>query len=43
MESWQDQLRHHVNTLEKLSAYITVTDQERRTITEMSTRWGTTR
>ena len=42
MELWQEQMRNHVNTLDKLKTYINVTDREERAITEMPTRWGTT-
>ncbi len=39
---WQEQLGSEVNTLEALSEYVNVTEAERRAITELDTRWGTT-
>jgi lysine 2,3-aminomutase len=35
-------MNNHVNTLEKLEEYITVSDEERMGITTLDTRWGTT-
>ena len=42
MELWQEQMKNHVNTLERLKNYINVTEHEERAVKEMSTRWGTT-
>ncbi len=42
MEEWQEQLRNHVNTLEKLEQFINVTPEEREAIETTKTRWGTT-
>ena len=42
MEKWQEQMQGFVNTLERLEQFIDVTDEERRAIVEMPTRWGTT-
>lgn len=42
MESWKEQLKNHVNTLERLSRFIEVTPEEQEAITSMKTKWGTT-
>ncbi|MBF0427291.1 MAG: KamA family radical SAM protein [Magnetococcales bacterium] len=43
MNEWRDQLKHHVNTLEKLEQFIKVTPGEREAIlAHKNTRWGTT-
>ncbi|MBF0272421.1 MAG: KamA family radical SAM protein [Magnetococcales bacterium] len=43
MNEWREQLKHHVNTLEKLEKFIHVSPQEREAIlAHKNTRWGTT-
>ncbi len=42
MEQWQEQMQNFVNTLERLDQYVNITENEKRAITEMSTKWGTT-
>lgn len=42
MEKWQDQLKYHVNTLDKLKNYINVSKTEEEAINSCTTRWGTT-
>lgn len=42
MEQWQEQMQNFVNTLERLEQYVNITENERRAITEMPTKWGTT-
>ena len=42
MEEWKEQLRNMVDSLERLEAYVNVTDSEREAITTLDTRWGTT-
>ncbi|MDH3974260.1 MAG: KamA family radical SAM protein [Deltaproteobacteria bacterium] len=42
MEEWVEQIRNQVNSLEKLEKYINVSDEERRAIEELQTRWGVT-
>jgi lysine 2,3-aminomutase len=42
METWHEQLQNHVNTLERLQAFINVTPEEEEAITKLGTRWGTT-
>lgn len=42
MEQWQEQMQNFVNTLERLEQYVNITENEKRAITEMSTKWGTT-
>ncbi|MCQ4573646.1 MAG: KamA family radical SAM protein [Candidatus Brocadiales bacterium] len=39
---WQEQIKSQVNTLEKLSQYITVTPDEEKAIKTLNVRWGTT-
>jgi lysine 2,3-aminomutase len=41
-ETWKDQVRNEVRTLEQLEQYINVSDDERHAITTLKTRWGTT-
>jgi lysine 2,3-aminomutase len=40
-EEWRGQMKHQVNTLEKLERYINVSDGEREAIETTETRWGT--
>lgn len=43
MNEWREQLKNHVNTLEKLEKFINVTPAEREAIlAHKHTRWGTT-
>jgi len=42
LEEWVEQIRNQVNSLEKLEKYINVSDEERRAIEELQTRWGVT-
>ncbi len=42
MESWVEQLRNSINTLDRLKKYITVTPEEERAIQTLNTQWGTT-
>lgn len=42
MEEWIEQLRNSVNTLPKLEQYINVSEDERRGIETLNTKWGTT-
>ncbi len=39
---WQQQMRNQVNTLEKLEQIINVSEAERRALTTLTTKWGTT-
>ena len=41
-ETWMDQIRNEVKTLEQLEKYINVTEDERHAINSLKTRWGTT-
>ncbi len=41
-ETWMQQVRDEVNTLEQLEQYINVTADERHAINTLNTRWGTT-
>lgn len=40
-EEWRDQMKHRVNTIEKLVQYINLSDEEREAIAATKTRWGT--
>jgi lysine 2,3-aminomutase len=42
MQDWQEQIKNHVNTLEKLKEYIYVSPEEEKFLTQYSTKWGTT-
>ncbi len=42
MESWTEQIRHRIDTLDRLERYIHVTDEEREAIATLDGRWGTT-
>ncbi len=42
MEAWVEQLQNSVNTLERLKEYIDVTPEEKKAITTLNTKWGTT-
>jgi len=42
MEEWIEQLQNSVNTLDKLQKVINVTDQEKKAIEGLHTKWGTT-
>lgn len=42
MEAWVEQLREHVNTLDRLKKFIHVTPDEEHAIATMKTKWGTT-
>ncbi|MBF0152545.1 MAG: KamA family radical SAM protein [Magnetococcales bacterium] len=43
MEAWREQLKNHVNTLEKLKKFISLTQEEESAIQALkNTRWGTT-
>ena len=42
MEQWTEQMKNQVNTLEKLGNYINVSDDERKAIETLQTKWGTT-
>lgn len=39
---WRDQLKNSVNTLDKLKNYINISDDERRAVETLRTKWGTT-
>ena len=39
-EEWVDQMRSQVNTIEKLEKYINLSEDERKAIEAMDTRWG---
>lgn len=41
-EAWIEQMRDHVNTIEKLETIINLTDDERQALTTMETKWGVT-
>ena len=41
MEEWIEQLQNSVNTLEKLSAFINITPEEKEAIETLNTKWGT--
>ena len=41
-EEWKEQVRNEINTLEQLEQIINVSDDERKAITTLKTRWGTT-
>nr|WP_294343607.1 hypothetical protein [Prosthecochloris sp.] len=41
-EEWVRQMQNLVDSVEKLEEYIKVTDDERRAIESMATRWGVT-
>ena len=41
-EEWMIQMQNQVNSLEKLEKYINVSDEERRAIEKMVTKWGVT-
>ncbi|MEW5908826.1 MAG: KamA family radical SAM protein [Thermodesulfobacteriota bacterium] len=42
MEEWFEQIHNSVNTVERLSSFISVTDDEKNAIHLTRTRWGTT-
>jgi len=42
MEEWIEQLQNSVNTIERLKAFIDITAEEEKAVTELNTRWGTT-
>ncbi|OEF95705.1 KamA family radical SAM protein [Desulfuribacillus alkaliarsenatis] len=42
MEAWQEQMQNHVNTLERISEYVNLTNEEREAIEQCDVRWGTT-
>jgi lysine 2,3-aminomutase len=39
-EEWREQMKHQVNTLDKLEKYINVSDEEREAIETTETRRG---
>lgn len=39
-EEWVKQMQNQVNTLERLEKYINVSDDERRAIKSLNTKWG---
>ena len=41
VEEWIEQMQNQVNTLEKLSEYINVSDDEKKAIETLKTKWGT--
>ncbi|NNK95456.1 MAG: KamA family radical SAM protein [Desulfobacterales bacterium] len=41
MEEWIEQLQNSVNTLERLSAFINITPEEKGAIETLNTKWGT--
>ena len=41
-EEWVKQMQNQVNSLEKLEQYINVTDEERRALDALDTKWGVT-
>ena len=41
IEKWVEQMKNQVNTLEKLTKYINVSDYEREAIETLKTKWGT--
>ncbi|MDA3832480.1 MAG: hypothetical protein PF495_03710 [Spirochaetales bacterium] len=41
VEEWLEQMKNQVNTLEDLEKYINVTDDERKAIETLKTKWGT--
>ncbi len=41
-EEWVEQMKSHVNTLEKLEKYVNVSDEEKEAIETLKTKWGTT-
>ena len=41
MEEWIEQLQNSVNTLERLSAFINITPEEKEAIETLNTKWGT--
>jgi lysine 2,3-aminomutase len=42
MEAWKEQMQNHVDTAEKLSRFIDLTEGEAEAIASMKTKWGTT-
>jgi len=42
MQEWQKQMEHFVDSYEKLSQYINVTEEEKEAIEKLDTKWGTT-
>jgi lysine 2,3-aminomutase len=42
LEAWVEQLQNSVNTLERLKAFIHVSQEEERAIADLDTKWGTT-
>ncbi|MEA3363751.1 MAG: KamA family radical SAM protein, partial [Thermodesulfobacteriota bacterium] len=41
-EEWTDQIKNQVNTIEKLEKYIEISEDERKAIETLNTKWGTT-
>jgi len=41
VEEWIEQMQNQVNTLEKLGEYINVSDDEKKAIETLKTKWGT--
>jgi len=41
-EEWVKQMQNQVNSIEKLEQYINVTDEERRALGALNTKWGVT-
>ncbi len=41
-QTWQQQLTHFVNTIERLEQYVNLTDEERQVLEHNTTTWGTT-
>ena len=41
-QTWQQQLAHFVNTIERLEQYVNLTDEERQILEHNTTTWGTT-
>ncbi len=42
METWNEQLKHSVNTIKRLKAFIAVSESEEAAIGALRSRWGTT-
>jgi lysine 2,3-aminomutase len=42
MEEWIEQLQNSINTLPKIEQFINVTEEEKRGIETLNTKWGTT-
>lgn len=41
-EEWMKQMQHHVDSLSELEKYINVSQDEKKAITTLKTKWGTT-